>query len=263
METIPSPPAPAFGVMWTAGAVAGGILLGLLLAFWGRTIGRVLLGLAAAGVGVGTGPMLAAAFGWPVLATRLAAAITFGLLALVLARLIWAAVAAALIGGAADAAVIVRHLRSLPAEKWPVFGAPSDANLLEWGNALATFARDSFLLAWGQQPEWLIIAAVAVAIGPVILALVRPRLAVIVLSSLLGAVLVVASAAVAVATFRPSVWEAQLRQWYLLPALAGGVMLIGITFQYIRAVAADRRKRKKAEAADKGKTPSARSAEKG
>jgi len=251
---IPAPPMPELSpaILW--GSVLGGIVAGALLLLWGRKLGRGLLTLAGAGAGLVVAPWLAGMISLELLYVRIAAAVTAGLLALVTARLLWGLLLGGLFGAAAGVALMKHYAAEIAEGTRPTFQAAGEA-FPDWWAGLCRFAEAYVTVVWRENGEVLLAGAGLACLVPVVVAMIRPRLACIVATSLLGGVLVAGAALLAAGRVRPELWPELWPRFYVPLAIAGGLLLFGLAFQYRGAVRAERGKaRVEAEPPNKGKT---------
>lgn len=246
MPTIPfPPPAPTLGAALAYGIAGASGLLGLALLIWGRLVHRGFLVILAAGVGFALGRGLAPRIGLDPLLGGLGAAVTLGMLALMLARLVWAVVAGLLAAAAAAGAAVVHY--------WPAVASQpaaeiQQADLGQYVSSLARFAWTALGVSAGHS-ALVVAAAAATGVGLLAVGILLPRATAIFMSSLVGASLVVSGAALAAGQARPDLWTAALGdvRW---PALAtGGLLLGGILAQTVAALRAG--KHDEGTAADK------------
>ncbi len=214
------------------GILAMGALGGLVLLLWGRRVGRVLLMLAGAVAGVFLGSYVAPMLGVNTLAVQAAGAVSIALLCFVLARLIWAAVAAAICLFAAGYILILHFLfdpRQLVTELLP------GRTVAQYTNEVVLYVRPAIEKLWGQNAAVLLLAGGLAITIPIVLMLVRPRLLTILTTSLLGTAALVGSLATLTAWGVPS-WRAPMQEyWYVVGGVAAAVCLTGMVVQYLHA----------------------------
>lgn len=239
--------APAWPGGWAillliAALIAGGILL-----LWGRTVGRAALMLAAA----------AGAFCWAwdyvqthpdySMAVKFAATAGAAIAALVMARLIWALLAAASFSLLAGSLVLRQGFSGLWNDVWPqVESLLANQSTLPQAQAdlqksFATFDQPLSLL-------WIVTGVVSVL--TLVAGLLRPRLMVILMTSLLGAAAMVTGMVALATQVKPTTWNAAwLHPWIPLSLVSVGAAL-GMIYQYRSASAAEKKAK---QAADKDK----------
>jgi hypothetical protein len=209
---------------------------GLVLLLWGKLVGRAFWALAGAGAGYFCGQAIAAPLE---VDPRIGQAVGAGVLALVGlvgARVLWALLAAAVISAAATVVVTVKTLPSL-VETVPTLESSGDRPL-EYATKFWQYVLNCLQPLW-ENKSTLLLTVWAVAAGlPLVIALLRPRLTAIVMTSLLGAIGLVLGAAIgcvlAAPSIEPSLWE----YWYVPGCVAAGLWLLGVALQYRRALAA-------------------------
>jgi hypothetical protein len=101
-------------------------------------------------------------------------------------------------------------------------------------------AVQTFQVVWERNAPLLVAAGVAAGLAGLIGGLLLPRATVIVMTSLLGAGLLAATAGVASATWAPSLLERAQASRSLSSAICGGLLLVGIILQSIGEVHARR-----------------------
>jgi hypothetical protein len=254
MTAIPTPPMPQFppdvAPLIIYGSCAAAAVVALVLLLWGRTLGRVVLALAAAGVGVLMGAPVAGLLDAPkmVMPCQVALGLTSCALALVLARVVWALVAAGIFEALATALIIWHYLGTM--EKGaPDFKLPAGADAVAWLAALGKFSLDGFEAVREANFGTLMIITVPAGLLPLLISLIRPKGAAIFSSALLGGVLMTAALWLAAIQIRPSLWP---EDWwrFLIPAGVAAVLaVIGWVYQTHGHLAALREAAKKREEA--------------
>jgi len=248
--TMPIPPIDALPA-WQAGlagavcALAGGIVL-----LWGRLLHRVLLMIAGAGLAYWLSPALADRTGLSPLAVKAAAILAAVILCLVLARLIWAYLAAAAAAAAAALIILPACMGETPGHPWPAF-AEGAGCLPDWLAEAGRFLLAVLQTQWQTSHLWLLAAAGAAAVVPLLLFLLRPRLAAIFMTSLAGGSAVVGGLALLAGLVRPSAIHAAWQNGHILAGMVGVLLLGGMVFQYYGAFQADKAEKAKEAQADK------------
>jgi len=236
MFGIPGPPPPQWYAPVAYGAAGGCLLVGLAILLWGRTYARALMCIA----GIAGGLALAAPVSrWlevhPTV-VRVIGMVTLGLVGLVLARLIWALLAGALFGFAAECILLGR----MSPDQRPTFEAWSGGSLAGWAGGLGEFSLDTFVALWNDSEVMVLVVVGCAFVVPLILALLRDRLARIFMTSLLGAAAAVLGPILAAAQLSESLWGGIWTHWYVPAAVAAALMVFGFIHQYRGAMRADR-----------------------
>jgi len=265
LDAIPSPPPPALPAEFAyAGAIVA-CLLGLLLLVWGRKLHRPFLVLVGAGAGFLAAPLLTARLGMTQNenAVRFVAVFALAILGLVLARVLWSLLAGAL-GTLAAVAGICCRMGTLVQERRPADVQWQAQSLDQWAQSVS-----QYFAAWGGAviqvlPPMMFVFAGACLAVPLLIVLVWPRLGVIVMTCLVGAVLAVGGACLACVQARPDLWPTLLGNWPILGPAAGALMPVGWVLQGRSALkqARAQREQESQEPSDKPPAPSAPPADK-
>ena len=241
MPPIESLPAWQLGLTGAGAAVVGGIVL-----LWGRLVHRVVLMIAMAALAYCASPVLAA---WTHLApvvARGAAVLAAMILALVLARLIWAYLAGMAAAAAMAWVVLPSCLGEVADHPWPAFPTGIEG-LADWLAQAGGQLQAILLIQWQGRQLWLLAAAGAAAIIPFLLLLIRPRLGAIFMTCLLGGAATVAGLALIAGAVRVSALRAAWQNWPILAGMLGTLLLGGLVFQYYGAVQAEKARKEQAE----------------
>jgi len=239
MFGIPSPPHPQWADLVAVGAAGACLVVGMVALLAGWKIARVLV----CGLGVVAGLLLAAYFELD-LTFRLVAAVVAGLLGLVLDRLVWALLMGAVCGGVAAGVLLDRAWGAMSSEGRPVFQA-WDAGLGGWFGGVGGFAMDGLAALYGGQAVLLLVVVGPAVVLPVVLGLLRPRLARIVMTSLSAGAAVACGPIIAATQFVPGCWDRVLALWYVPAGLAAMLAVAGLAIQYRSAIRSDRSKQER------------------
>ena len=240
------PPLETMAPMIIAGV--GALLLGLALLLRGAANGRVVLALAAAASAGAVASFVVRAipsvkpYDWVI---GLSAAITVGLMTLVLSRLLWALMLGVLAGAITLGAVVYLHAGEV-IEK-PVWPAGAAENFAAWSVTLSEYVFRWARGLWAGEHKGRIGVAVALVAVGMVVGVLLPRLALVLASSVLGSIGVVAGACMLM-------WAGEVawveRLWdqprHLLLAVAG-MSAFGIALQtyleFIRSKPSDDEKK--------------------
>jgi len=230
----------------------GGVALGLLLLLWGRSLHRIFLGLVGAGVGYLVGGMLAGMMNLNPLIGQAAIGLTLAVVFFIAARLIWALSIVALLETVASLVLVLLFISQVADAKNIQFGTP--ANFNEWVIALGQFTYNGALAVLHDKLTTAALIVVPVGLLPLVLALAKPRAAVIFATALLGGLLTVASIWTLAIHARENLWP-QSWMYFLIPAGIAAVMtIIGWIYQGSSEIAAAKAKaeaeKKEEESAD-------------
>lgn len=226
---ISAPPMPSTVLIAAVGL--SGVVVGVALIVGGRKAGRPLLALVLA---------IAAALGAPLFADRLpvknvwvvgvAAAVTASLLAFVFARALWAAVLGAALAVAALAAAA--HFGSGGLAEKPVWNSAEFETFGAWYFAAADYLLEWLQALWRHAPVTVVLAVGAPLILCVAAELVLPKSILILGTSAFGAASAVAGAGLLTLAVRADWARAWVDRVYIPAAVAAGVTLIGIAWQW-------------------------------
>ncbi|HAU37437.1 MAG TPA: hypothetical protein DCX07_06925 [Phycisphaerales bacterium] len=152
-------------------------------------------------------------------------------------------------------------LAKLPEKDVPAFGMPAGGNLNDWAMSCWPFARDCFEKLWATESATLLIALSVTSLAVLLVAILRPQLASIFLTSLLGGAAIAAGGTVIAGRIEAGLWPGEWSRW-LIPASITGVLLIaGLTYQY-RGAFREARETRDGAPPEKPKSKSGGSAEK-
>ena len=236
------PPMPSLAPLFLWLVVAGLLVAGMAMTFWGRVLGRGLLMVALGIVGMLQGGALAAWLGlplansglWHLLLSFILIVIAFGA-----ERLIWGLLAAAGLCAIALQIALPRMLASGKAVAKVTGDAAKDPTLTEFLLARWSSFTTTFTAAWNDHSGTLVAILCAVSAVPLLLGIVRPRLMRILMTCLLGAAAVVLAAALALATLQPTTWTWLWQHPYILAAAVAVLFVPGMIVQYRAAMKAD------------------------
>ena len=221
---VPSETLAALGA-WALLGLAVAVAMGLGLLLWGRLLHRGLLVIVAAITGLVLGGTFSPQIGLDPILGRLGAAVALGLLGLVLARAVWAALAGAVVAAVTFAivSVVVLHV---PLPQVP----PGTAQDVPARYKAAT--TQAVAEAMDRRNPLLLVATVGAGVAAVVGGFLLPRATVIVMTSLLGSSLLMAAGSFAAMTWLPSLlMGGSPRAPQILNGIAAGLLVLGIGFQ--------------------------------
>jgi len=225
---LPIPPAPAPAHVELL--VAGGILLlaGAALLLTGRSIGRIILALAAAGAAAGCAPLIAGAIHFDqVLGVGILAAVAAGAVAFFLSRVLWALLLAGAVGLAAMLLVSYRAGAAPP--DW-VLSSPA-VNFSSWVAGLLQYLLVWAAMLW-QNHQLTVILWAAVPTAALLLgAMVYPQGGLILGSAAYGAASLIAGAASLLWALRPEWLPGWLGHAKIVGIVAAALALVGLILQ--------------------------------
>jgi len=233
---IPIAPAPQWSDAAAFIAAAVCAVAGLTMLLWGRRFARALPALLAGGAAYFAAGLLADHVSIDPLILSLSAAGVLAVIAFLAARVIWALLGGVIGGAVAAAAMLVCCLDRLPAESVPA-SIESAAELGVWGGEVARFTGEA-LLALGQANLPLVLAVMCPAVvGPVVLLAMRPGLARVVMTSLLGAAALVGGPVITAAQLRQD-WWVHIWSYPLIPVAVWALLATFSLVHQGRAAAA-------------------------
>jgi hypothetical protein len=237
--------------------IAGAVVIGLLLMLWGRAFGRAILGVAAAAAGVLlVAPLLAQVQAVKSLALdfniiRAAAGLLVGVAAMIGARLVWGAAGGAFFGLVVLALLLAFVWPPAQSTSAPAVTPATVRSALEHtattapADTLATWSLDrvqsgwhAFITVWNDKAGIIVLALVLPVGLPIFLGLIRPRLGVIFMTSLLGATLLMLGVLALAVKVHPTVWNAATSHLYVPAAVLVLGFAIAMAYQYRSAKAA-------------------------
>lgn len=243
--TMPTDFESASQMFWSMGegmlALVGvGIaVVGVALLLWGRILHRGVLVVVAVPIGMWLGGMLAGSIGviqwqWR-LALSASVAVALAILAMVLARLVWASLAGLTLGMVAATLVGWYLLGDLSPASQPAGWEPSAEDL-----AHAAFAVSGLAMSH---------TFVGTAVGAFVLGLFLPRVTVIGVTAMLGVSLLVVALMLTAGTFDPSLPLTLAAHQGLFSGAFFALLALGILYQSVRELRARRAMAEKAEPA--------------
>jgi len=239
MSEIPAPPLPQLTLALALALGAVSVIIGAVLLLWGRTVNRATLVV----LGVYAGLFLAGPLWRKVPANptvvRIVAALALAMLGLLLARLVWAALAGAICGGAACLIVLARSLPQLSPDARPVFQM-ADSSFGAYSQAVGQYVWAGTQAVWGQQATLLLVTCCLAAAAPLIISMLWPQLIEILMTGLLGAVGIVAGLTLAGGQISARLFSAVFSKYYVPVALAAALFIVGVVFQYLGVLAIKR-----------------------
>jgi hypothetical protein len=221
---------------------AGGIIAGAFLLLWGRHAHRAFSAILCAGVAVvAAAPAVQRASGIDLRLVEAVMAVSAAIVGAVAARVLWALLAGAFFASLAGGAV----LWSLPLGivGWRAELIASGGSFVSWSWAAMKLLGSAAQAAWSQHPVVLVLATAPAGVIPLIVAFVRPRAAALFGTAVCGAKLMVAGGLMAAEEFRSSLWASAWAHPCVPAAVMGGLLLVGVVFQYRSLRAEERRKK--------------------
>lgn len=232
------------------GAVAAAGLIGLVMLLWGRVLHRALLVLIAAGIGLAAGGVYGPRIGLDVFVARLVAAISFGILGLVLARLVWALLAGLHVAALVAGLMMVFYLQV----QLPTSRPASEQEFAAWQAA----TKQAIEAALQEGGPVVAVAAVLAGLVVAVTGFLLPAATRIVMTALLGAQLLAAAGVWAALLWAPQ-WAAEIEAEENRPIVlgaVGGVLAVGLLFQTVGEIRARRARREQpAPAEPAGRKP--------
>ena len=239
MFAIPPPPLPQYPDSLALGVAGPSVVVGVLLLLWGRSIHRALL----CGVGMIAGLVLAVPaaerFGINLTAARLTGAIVLGLLGLIMARPVWAGLAAVLFGSLAECVLLWRYVCEFSQESRPVFETAS-TTFTGWVLGAVQYHLHWTWMMWQYKPALVLGVVCPAVLLPLVISIIRDRMVRIVMTSLLGGGGAVFGTIFAIVQLQQSFWPVIWTHWYVPCAIVIGLGITGIVLQYRGALREDK-----------------------
>ena len=221
----------------------GIVVAGACLLLWGRHLHRAVLVIVAFPVGVTLGAMMADKFGLARWMGILAVTVSLTLLVMVLARVVWAFVAASWLAGLAASIVVYFLLGQALAGSQPEHWHPSAESLIQ--------------AAWARGDVLITASIVASGIAGLLIGIFLPRATVILITSLIGASLAALGATVLLAVGDSRLLDSLTANQPLTTGLYAAIVLPGVLYQSVRE-ARDKRAAKAAAKEAAGAPPDTR-----
>lgn len=247
MPSIFPPPMPAMSPAVAYGAAGAAVVLGIALLAWGRRIHRLLVAAAGAGAGFAVGWHIGAISHLHLLACGAVGAVTVGILAAVLARLVWGAAVGAVLAAAAGVALLAMNASAVATQ--PAAQDPPMDDLAAYTQWLIPFAREGLLAVWSARPL-AVAGAGLLGLAGLIAGLLLPRAAAVFMTCLIGTVLIGCGAGVGVYQAAPATWVAAWADLRVPGGVLGAILLVGVLYQAVgarRAAKADQEAKEKLE----------------
>ncbi len=241
MLNISPPFPPQLDALAVCAFSAGGVALGAAMLLWGRILSRPFLALVGVATAIAFAVPLSQQFPITPLVAAIVAAVVFAAVGAVTARILWALAAGAIFGAVAILAMLARMSAPAAAASQPA-SAPGLAPLVAWLADGWVYCVAALGEAWKDHSATVLWTLCLGGGAPLTVALLLPRMGKIFMTSLLGAVCIVAGVLLAVAKIQVSLWPATW--WdYALPAIAVAVLLMfGIVYQFCGAILDERAK---------------------
>ncbi len=269
MLDIAAPPAPQLGVAIDLACAAGGLGAGVCLILWGRSLHRLVMVLAMAGLGA----LVAGTIGaWlkdtDATVVLVCTVVLFGVAGLLIAKAAWAFALAVLVN-AGLLIVLASHFQP-PA--WPPTGRVDNASFPAWahatGRTLSDFTartmwveKDAYWtfgpagkIQWTAGAWKVQVAVAATGLAVFILALFTGSLPAFLICSLLGACCCLGGLAMLFDWLRPAFWSAAWSHPLAVAISLVVLTIVGLALQY-RALARHRRQEEARKEERKGKEP--------
>ncbi len=229
---------PTVSLSLVYGLALSGLTLGVLLLLWGRLLSRPVMALVCAGIGVLLAPVLAGSVELDLLWVQIGSGVLLGVAGLLLGPVLWAVAGGMLAAaGAAKTVLLWRH----PTPPEPVsepLRSVAGGDLHVWANGLGQSIWQSLALAAGGAEALFFGATGAALIVALVLLVLRLRVAVALVTALLGAMCIVYGASALSLAVRPSLWEGMRHHVYVPAAICVGLWVFGLVYQLLHQPAA-------------------------
>ena len=220
------------------GAAGGAALLAVAMLVWGRLVHRGFLILIAAGIGFVLAGWICPLIEVDVLVGGIVAALSLGLLAIVLARVVWAMLAATLLAAVAAGAVVAYYWPEVSTQPATII---DQMDFTAYTASLAEAGGDWFRSTWATRAAVLLASIGVGGLTTLAVGLLLPRATAVCMSSVVGACLLASAVLLAVGQGRPAIWDAAWRNLDLLGAGVAGIALAGMVIQWVGLIRANRR----------------------
>lgn len=229
MFDIPPPPVPLLDPAVAYACAGGAAVGGLVCLLWGRRIHRLIAALAGGGAGILAAPALAAKLvDVDLVIVQVATVSILAVVGLIAAHAVWALLAAGLVA----VPVVMALAGHYVPESLPAPFSPAGQTLEDWAAAWAPFAWDRLTMAWESDSAKLLLASAPPVAVVLVAGLLLPRLAAIVMSSVLGAFAFLGAGALAAARAKPSLWQRAWDNLAVTVGCVGALALVGLIGQY-------------------------------
>lgn len=215
------------------GLALSGLTLGVLLLLWGRLLARPVMALLCAGIGVLLAPALAGRTELELLWVQIGAGVLLGVAGLLLAPVLWAVVGGLLAAaGAAKAVLLWRH-PAPPESVGQRLQEVAGGDLQAWADKLGQSIWNSLQLA-AEGAEALFFGVTgATLIAVLVLLVLRLRVAVALVTALLGGMCIVYGGSALSLAVRPGLWEGMRQHFYVPAGICVGLWAFGSIYQLL------------------------------
>jgi len=224
----PIPPMPSLDAQWVWPLAAMSAALGGLMIAWGNKYHRALVAMLAAGYGILVGPMVASTLGLPLLAGQIAVPMILAVAGIIAAQIVWALLTVKIALLVAAWALVC----TLPGALGDTVPVVLTEGLRGWGEVVSGCLVSGLTEAWDSHGLVIVLTLFAAGAVPMVLWFFLPKLAVIAVTSALGAVAVVLGVLLGAAQIDAEWWGGILARPAVLVAAIGAMMTFGMICQY-------------------------------
>jgi len=247
ISAMPSPDLGlALGLLFT--------LVGLVLLLAGRLVDRAVLALGGASLGAALAGPLAQAWGVNWMVLSIPAAVILAVVFVLSGRVLWALLGAAMLAGLGSLVVAAVYWPALspqleqhaevqqPAATAPAGSQPATAASQPSGRPWAAQAiglgQYTMAVLWKQQPAVMVWTFCLAGGLPLAAAVLLPRLARIVMTSIIGSLCCTGGLVLLLSAVRSQAWPTRWVLVAIWAMLAAVLMVAGVIHQYYRALSA-------------------------
>jgi hypothetical protein len=236
------PPVPQIEPILACALGAVCIVVGAVLLVFGRLLSRGVMVAVGMLAGLLTGGRVAELVGLEPIVGQVALASALSVAGLVAAPLLWGVLLGVVVAVAAGIVLMAQTLPEAPKElEWffPAEGQQKAMSVPQYARAVADVVGVCVRAVWAKKPGVLLVVTCGAGFVPMVFGLVRRRLAIIVMTSLLGTIGVCAGGVIIAVVTRGDLWSKLLPRYYIVCAVAAVVFVSGFLYQYYQAVRAD------------------------
>lgn len=252
MFDIPVPPQPDIidniAIFWPIGL----LVLGISLSLWGKVLSRPLMGIICAGFGVWiSGPMVTwfPSLGQNLTLLKIASAAVLGAAGYLIAPIIFVMLAGLLSISIAWITSLTIFANSTGSQ----ITLEDSAGLRQWATVVLAFYKDLNTQMLKDQAGQLLIVLLVAMIVPLIIGIWRSRFITILMTSIIGAVLAVATVMTWIVQSNSAVWPEKWSDFLLPLSIAAVMAAVAVVFQYVRLKVAKKKKQAKEQAKQQAK----------
>jgi len=169
----------------------------------------------------------------------------FGVLGFVAAPIFWAMLAGSLCASVVGGFLAADFLESFQGQVPVVGDARDGATMVMWLKGLQSYTGDLNSRMWEQRAAAMVLIVAPAGLIPMMIGLWKQRFITIVMTSLIGAILLVGGIGLAVVQADPTRWPVAWSGALIPVCVVGGLAICGVALQYGAVMAAARKKKAK------------------